>query len=210
MLDLPFHYRMLLLGAVLTAVSTVELLLRRGDAVRWRYSLFVGVSGGVGAAYGATHDAITCSLSPEYFAVLKGLGWNGVRGKAGLLGAQAGFSFGAIIATVIAYLNERKRALDEPLRLPALAAAWAYLLPAATLVATACGLCTYLGVSESTAAHWLPAVPFDEARSVCTVWFVHAGSYLGGTLGLILWVKSTLVRTKCREDSRTPLLSVNS
>lgn len=180
-LDLPFPQRLLVLASALVLVSLIELAIKGRSAVRWRYSIFVVLSGTLGAAHGAAHDAVTSMISPEYFAVLKGLGWDDVRVKAITLGAQAGCSFGVIVAALVAYLNERMRRPHESVALRPLLGAWPYIVATSILAAMTTGTVAFAYKSGE-----------PNAR-VLTAWLTHIGSYLGGAAGLVLWCRTRRV-----------------
>lgn len=177
-LDLPFPQRLLVLASALVLVSLIELAIRGRSAVRWRYSIFVALSGTLGATHGAAHDAVTSMISPEYFAVLKGLGWDDLRVKAIILGAQAGCSFGVIVAALVAYLNERLRRPHESVVLRPLLGAWPYIAATSILAAMTTGTVAFAYKSGEPNARLL------------TAWLAHIGSYVGGAAGLVLWLRA--------------------
>lgn len=93
-MNIPYWFRIIALLFLATAMVVRDR--RRGGTTRqWEYGwLFLG--GAIGAVYGVVNDAITVTISPDYFELGKGLSvGEGFRHRATLLGGKAGFSAGA-------------------------------------------------------------------------------------------------------------------
>ncbi|QDV07750.1 hypothetical protein Poly30_32820 [Planctomycetes bacterium Poly30] len=189
MLDLPFSQRILALALLLAMVSGIELSLRGKGAVRWRYSLFVLATGFLGAAYGGVHDALTVQISPEYFSVLERLGSKDLEARAISLGAQAGFSFGAIAAVLLAYLSERRRPAGGEPELVSLVACWRRIALFAFVFSAIGGVGAYAALSDGWTSRSLPTFNARTGRRLLTVWVVHWCTYVGGGAGLYYCVR---------------------
>ena len=95
MISIPYWSR--LAALLVLAIFMVAYDTHRGSTVRlWEYGCLFLV-GAVGAVYGTANDAITVSISPDYFALGKGLDAGAeLRSQAIMLGGQAGFSASAV------------------------------------------------------------------------------------------------------------------
>lgn len=180
MIEIPYWARVLALLALAAAMVVYDR--RKGATVRqWEYGCLL-LSGIVGAVYGAANDAVTVSLSPEYFAVGKGLGFGpSLKLHAVQLGAEAGFS-AAVIACAVWQFSLRHSPAPRRCRLIA-CAGW-LPLACAGLFATFAGLLFSRLDPLDFTLQLADVLDGSQARAFVTVWWVHLGTYLGLILGL--------------------------
>jgi hypothetical protein len=168
---------LLLLGGVFVLLD-----LRKPPAERRRlreYSFILAVAG-VGAVFGAVNDYFTCTLSPEYFIINKGLlEGPDLRLTAMALGAKAGFAGGAIGAALLLYLSGAQR---RPW-----ANYWLYLLPFAAGWLTGIGFGVFRWHVDWPRVYDFvnDALTPELQRRFYTVWCEHLGVYLGAMVALI-------------------------
>ena len=180
MIEIPYWSRVLTL--LVLAVAMVINDRRKGTTVRqWEYGCLFAM-GVVGALYGAVNDAVTSSISPDYFAIGKQLGFGpSLKSHAIQLGAEAGFSAAAIACAVWQFTLRH-----TPVRCRCRLIACALWLPltSAVLLSASAGLFLArfapLGFSFQLAGD----LRESQIRAFVTVWWVHVGAYLGLTLGL--------------------------
>ena len=182
MAGIPYTFRV---GALLLLAGVMVLhdrLYRQGRGGRvWEYG-FLFLTGILGALYGAANDAVTSGMSPEYFTAGKGLSETGpLRQQAVVLGAQAGFSAGAIACAIWQFVLRRMPARERCLLI--LRHIWVpfvLALSLAVLFPLVCGHADPLRF----------AVRLDGTLSAAdrpgflTVWWVHLGTYSGLTAGM--------------------------
>lgn len=155
--------------------------LRKQPAARRRlreYSFILAVAL-VGAVFGAVNDFFTCTLSPEYFIINKGLPEGPEPRLAAMaLGAKAGFAGGAIGAALLLYLSGAQPRPWANYRL--------YLLPfaAAWLTGVSFGVFRWY-VDWPRVYDFVDALKRDDQRRFYTVWCEHLGVYLGAAVALI-------------------------
>lgn len=170
--------------AALLALAAVLIFhdMRKGSSTRlWEYGCLFLV-GTVGAVYGAANDAITVWMSPDYFVLGKGLdAGESLTSNAIRLGSQAGFS-AAVIACAIWLFALRHTPAPRRCRLLA-ATAW---LPFATAVAFSLGGAVFLRRLDPLrfSLRLAGIITPDRVMAFLTVWWVHAGAYLGLCAGL--------------------------
>ncbi len=184
---MPYHYRIVILVALLAVVAALDLALNRSRATRWREYALLLAGGLAGAAFGALNDVfITSAISPEYFVIGKGLPPDErLPAEVLWLGVQAGFGPGALAMGVYLYVNTRR-----PDRRP--------LLPHARLVrfawmplagAVAFGAAFPLLFSSRDPIGFAGALSESlNPRQIwrfLVVWWTHLGIYTGFTAGLI-------------------------
>ena len=101
MTEVPYLFRFGILVALAIVMILRDRLRGRGNNERvWEYG-FLFFAGGIGAVYGMENDAITVGISPDYFTLGKGLvGGSELRWQAMMLGAEAGFSAGAVACVI--------------------------------------------------------------------------------------------------------------
>lgn len=206
MSDLPYSYRLL---ALALAVSLLVLYDRRHPPEHRHRHLeyfFLLTVGAAGALFGLVNDAITSSISPDYFVAGKGLpAGPGLRSEAMVLGAQAGFSASVIGAGILLVVNRRRHAVSQLYR----HAAWAFALN--TLSGIGLGFVQHrFGWIEL--AEWTQLLPAGGRQGFRTVWCTHLGVYAGGLAGLVVacvrvrrtspkWVRAP---ASLKQASRTP------
>jgi hypothetical protein len=144
----------------------------------------------IAGAYGAAHDQISCTVSPEYFTRFKYLQFGlaqdmPLRLAAGIVGFLAswwmGVPIGAVLGVTGLLYPSAHVMLRNTLR--------AYIVVAT--VALSIGLCGllwgFLTVNQTIAAKppfWIP----DDVQDRCAflrAGYMHNASYLGGALGLM-------------------------
>lgn len=180
----PFGARVAAVLGFLLAASAVERLVRGPGAVRFGESVFLVTCGAAGAVFGVLVDLCTVSLSPDYFAVGKGLGVDpGLPGRALLLGLHAGTAAGVLAGCVLLAANgvgrraPRRAAQELYARLPPLVAC--------AVAGGVTGACLGAFLPETLLGDWRELVPGDARRSFLMVWTAHSGLYLGGAVGTL-------------------------
>lgn len=196
MSNIPYSCRVLALVVLATALVVHDR--RKGRSARlWEYGCLF-LLGIVGAAFGAANDAITVRISPDYFALGKGLAaepslaFNAIR-----LGSQAGFS-AAVIACAIWLFALRHAPAQPRCRLIA-TAAW---LPFAAAVV--------LSIAFPVALERVDPLRFSQRlagiissgqiRSFITVWWAHTGAYVGLCVGLAAGIMLTRQQTRIGQN----------
>jgi len=118
MIDIPYISRILIFALLIFVLLVYERVKRPESKERvWEYGGLI-VAGLIGAVYGVVNDAITFSISPEYFIYGKELDPGpGLRWRALLLGAQAGFSAGAIACAIWHFIFRKQPAKERCLLL---------------------------------------------------------------------------------------------
>lgn len=184
-----FVPRLVTLVALLTLAAGVELLLRGRRATRWRSYAFLLAAGALGAAVGAAIDAVTSSLSPEYFVHGKGLpGGESLRGAALRLGAHAGFAGGCAAAGILLVRNSPRAGVPA---LPLRRLARGCLLIAISAIAGA-GLLLALGSALPLGLPFDPGIilPPPSRGRFALAWWTHIGAYAGALAATIAVAKS--------------------
>jgi len=168
---------LLLLGGVFVLLDLRKPPTERRRLREYSFILAVAV---VGAVFGAVNDYFTCTLSPEYFIINKGLlEGPDLRRAAIALGAKAGFAGGAIGAALLLYLSGAR---PRPW-----ANCWLYLLPFAAggLTGIAFGVFRWIVDWPSVYDFLNDTLPPETRRRFYTVWCEHLGVYLGAPVALI-------------------------
>ena len=187
MFHAPFYQRAAVLAVALVVASAIDWRIRRERATRPRQALFLAASGLAGALFGAAHDAVTSSVSPDYFAVLKGLGSENLRTRAILLGAKAGASAGVVLACFVGYVLGRKTEGGMP-RWRRLLASWWWTAAGAAAASSVVGLLAWHLIDPAWTADELGSLSADEGRRLVTVWAVHWATYGGAALGALAFL----------------------
>jgi len=173
---LPFCARVGALVLVAAVVAGVERLVRGDRATRWMEYGALLAGAGLGSILGAAVDAVTSSISPEYFAFGKGLGAEaGLTQRALLLGAQAGFVGGAVITGILLVAMKPDWTLR---RVEVARLARASACVAICSFATAAVVC--LGVWRLLAQR-----PLSPYAGFQLVWCTHLGVYVGAIAAMI-------------------------
>ncbi|MDH5675907.1 MAG: hypothetical protein OEZ06_27535 [Myxococcales bacterium] len=184
--DATFLPRLGLGVGLLAGIALYEHRRGRGSDKIREYGFLFG-SGLVGAGYALLHDLCTHGLSPDYFAIGKGLE-SAARGfwpDVAWLATRAGWSAGLVIGCALLRMNnpqvERRRL------------GYASLVRALTWPLAASLLFAFIGAwlgpnlldSEfDTSALHRPGV--TDPSAFLTVWGIHIGSYAGALLGLLV------------------------
>jgi hypothetical protein len=141
----------------------------------------------VSIAYGVAHDHVTATISPEYFLWWKGLAEDPrpFRWAVTLLAVRASFGAGLIGGAVLLIANN-PRASGGPPQLCYRELVALSLLPlglAAVFGATWGGVNAFARVGAATAREFVAP---ERLQAFVAVWAIHAGSYAGGLVGVIV------------------------
>ncbi len=144
-------------------------------------------------AFAVAHDQLTATISPEYFLTGKGLASDPrpFRLAVAILAAKASYWVGLVIGTALLVANNpspRRAQLGYPVLIRLAALPLVFAVGCAALGAIAFAV---LDLGLSTAA--VLAGP-AAARRFLVVWGIHAGSYLGASVGGIAAVASAIRR----------------
>jgi hypothetical protein len=174
--------------------STPSLWYPHLAAARWRSSLLITALGAIVAgSYGAVHDQVSFTIAPEYFTRLKfqqfawaDLGWP-TRAYVALIGFLATWWVGLIAGWVLARLGLAE--LWEMRGWRPVVRAFGVMLLVAVVVGLGGALVGVAVTSSGDLSHWDDwriARNLHDVRSFVIVAYLHAGSYLGGIVGLIV------------------------
>lgn len=177
---MTFELRLLALLILMAVVAGVERWWKGPTASRWREYSFVLVAGCLGGAFGAAFDQLTCTLSPDYFVLGKGLdAGEGFRWRVAQLGFQAGFAAGAVVGCVLLVARGQRTVSYARLLLAGLWTA-AFGLALAPVVAVAFAAFDPWGYRAGLAE----ILPAESVTAFLRVWGAHTGLYAGALLGL--------------------------
>ncbi len=188
-----FEMRLLLLFAFLGALALWDRWRRGAAAERpreWRFILATAV---LGAIYGLVHDAITVSISSEYFIVGKGLAaGEGLTLRALSLGAESGCGAGLAGGAILLYVGRSGTRPSSSYR-----ALGRGIL--GTLIAAAVGAVLAGIVRPVDLLGWgHPGVTDEALPTFRQVWGIHIGSYLGLATGLLIAaIRLHVARQEC-------------
>jgi hypothetical protein len=192
----PYHLGILLLAGALLAVALGELALRGRSATRWCEYLILVALAGLGAGFGAVADSVTVRLSPDYFALGKGLGYcPDLPGAAVLLGVKAGSAAGAVLGC--GYLFAASAGGVPRLRADGILRTSAFPVLLATLCGALLGLAFRLLAWEGFSLD-VPGLSESQRVDFTTVWGVHIGLYVGGAVGTMVGMRKILARRGVR------------
>jgi len=181
MIEIPYWVRVVALLSFAAVLILRDRLRDPGNNVRtWEYGCLFLV-GSMGAIYGAINDAITVSISPDYFIIGKGLEPGPELGlQAILLGSKAGFSAGVTVCAIGQFILLR---IPAPRRCRAiLRYSWIPLSLAGTLAVLAPFMFGHndpFGFTPSLAGF----ISSAKTTSFLKVWWAHMGAYFGLILG---------------------------
>ncbi len=179
MLPLPYTVRLLLLALFIGLILIYDHRHPPGRRLRLREYTFLILAGIAGALFGMAADAVTSSISPEYFIHGKGIPESELKPQALALGAKAGFSATILGAGILLLFNRKK----EPMIRLARLSMTAFLASAA--------VAALFGAVQ----HFYPLVHFQDvgealeagrAHRFTAVWCIHLGIYAGGGLGFLV------------------------
>jgi hypothetical protein len=162
-------------------------------AAQWKTMAQIAVSGSLLAGlYGAAHDQLSYTLSPEYFTKLKApqfwyadFGWP-PRVFAAEVGFLAGWGVGLIAGWFLARLGLARQPAEQ--RRGATIRAFAIML-CMTLLSSGGGLLLGYWRTQSSLESWAEyqqVLRLDDLHGFVQVAYLHAGSYAGALLGFIL------------------------
>lgn len=180
-----FGYRVVLLIGLMAIVAAVDRLRHGEKATRFREYGFILLTGLIGAMAGFANDFVTSSISPDFFVVGKGLmPGEGLRWRAGLYGAQAGFAAG-IIGGAVCLLASVKKSADLTVQLIRLIKALWVPLAGAVLL----GVLLPFLVRDADPVHLANKLETllnpEQIERFRRVWWMHTGLYAGMFLGLM-------------------------
>lgn len=157
----------------------------------------------IAALFGALHDQVTYTLSPEYYTHFKygqfGLEpqwFGGDRPTVAIIGAWAtwwmGLFIGIILSIVGLLFRKPKKMFTSILK--------AILLTiVCTIVTEIAGFFSGM-VTASASADWIPAEVTDK-KAFYIVGFIHDFAYMGGMLGLIAGIVYMVVMKRKAEKT---------
>src|SRR4051812_37382676 len=163
------------------------------SAARWRSSLVITALGVlVAGSYGVVYDQVSYTIAPEYFTRFKfqqfawaDLGWP-PRGFAALIGFLATWWVGLIGGWVLARLGLAELWEVAGWRPVARAFGWmAGVAVVGGIIGALAGVAVTQSGDFSRWDDWRVARDLRDVRAFVIVAYLHAGSYLGGLLGLV-------------------------
>lgn len=154
-----------------------------------------GVGALVAGAYGALHDQVSYTISPEYFTKLKfeQFAWADLGGPRRLFVAEVGFLATWWVGMIAGWVLARVGRVDpsSPSSRPVVVRAFGIILGVAVIsgcVGVALGVATTRGGDVSGWREWKESLDLADVRGFAIVAWLHWASYLGGLLGLVLAV----------------------
>lgn len=185
-----FYTRALILIVLLTVVALGEIAFRGKSATRWREYLMLLGFAFMGVLYGLLNDACTAHISPDYFAVGKGLGYdNDLYARAVHLGGQAGFAAGAVLGAF--YLFARTFGPWPPLGFRRVAVYALIPLVVAPICAIVVGM-YFRTLPAGDLIYVFPELTVYEIQDFLAVQGAHWGAYVGGAGGTLFGVLRVL------------------
>lgn len=183
--DPTFPYRVAFGLAVFAVLGAIDVLRNPRNPKRLKeYAFLFAVTGAV-MLYGLGHDAVTFTLSPEYFHAVKGLRTPTFFPDVAKLALMASWTAGLAIGLVLLVANNPSPTLPQ-LRYPRLARYVEWPL-GCSLLADAAAVAIAL-----VWPRWCADVLDVDARetrasaSVALVWCIHIASYAGAIVGLVI------------------------
>ncbi len=185
---MPLLWRLPLLLALMAVVAWIDWRRHAERATKWREYGFLVATGFLGGLAGLAIDQITATISPEYFAVGKGIARDEYfRLQVAAFGFQAGLVAGMVIGGVFLIANNpRPDRPCVPMRRLFRFATW----PICAALATAPFGCF-------VATRWDPLCLANDLSDVVSpaamahflaVWGIHLGLYVGAAVGTIYGV----------------------
>jgi hypothetical protein len=161
-------------------------------AAHWKIMALIAVAGSLLAGlYGAAHDQLSYTLSPEYFTKLKApqfwyadFGWP-PRVFAAEVGFLAGWGVGLIAGWFLARIGLAR--LPDDVRRAATIRAFA-IVAGLTLLGGGAGLLLGYWRTRSSLEAWAEYqtdLQLEDLRGFVLVAYLHAGSYAGALLGAL-------------------------
>jgi hypothetical protein len=169
-----FWLRIMVLSAVLSVIALFDFYLKRHDSKKWREYLFVLSSGVVFSILGAVHDQFTVTISPEYYAIGKGVGYESLRFKAALVGLKSGMYAGLLFGCLFLYFN---KSWNRDILCKWLKSITGFAVVSLLMGATVGYVSSLLDVNIIQGS--------TENTRFLVVWGWHIGLYTGAILGLL-------------------------
>gem|GEM_PF-3527847 len=169
-----FWLRVALLIAVLSIVAIIDFYLKGYKSKKWKEYLFVFSMGILFSIFGAIHDQVTVTISPAYYAIGKGVGYDSLRLQASLVGLKSGMYAGLIFGCLFLFLNKNWNST--------ILCHWLKCTAISALISLVIGssvgyISSILGITI------LPAG--KENLRFLVVWGWHIGLYSGAVFGLL-------------------------
>lgn len=177
-------------------------ILHRENPTRVKEYLFLVVSMLFAIVYGIFHDHITCTISPHYFLNAKGLDSDPrpFRIAVTWLAVKASYGPGVLAGALMLIANNPKPEKPQ-LAYRHLLRICVYPVCGAVLCAVVCGaLVALVGNATWLADSATAYAPRERGTRFLAVWGIHAGSYIGATLGTVVAVASVL---RCRNAMKS-------
>ena len=181
---IPYWYRFLALLALLAVIAGVDWWRKRQSATKWREYAALLLAGVLGIVIVTATIHLSASICPDYFIAGKPEVSGGTRFRKDVteLGFRVGFMVGLLIGGLLLLTNSLDP--ERPsLGYRRLARATVWPILGAALMAPAGALLVWLfdplGLSP-----WVgEAIPQHAHGRFLIVWGLHAGAFLGGSLG---------------------------
>jgi len=106
MLSIPFYQKVLLLICFFCVAAAVDKVVAKENANRWKEYLFMLTLGSIVSLIGLLYDQLIVTISPEYFAIAKGLGYGNLRFETAMMGMRAGFVAGIVMSGAFLLVNK--------------------------------------------------------------------------------------------------------
>ncbi len=188
------------IGASIFAMLAATDLMRHGRAAqRWREYAFLLLATLAGIAYGVVNDAVTSSISWEYYFYGKGLADvmpaktppdpRALRNQAMGIGMRAGGSAGIVIGAILLIANNprpNRRRLTYKQLASHLSMIFAVTIACSLLLGAAGASGWLLWTSNDLADLWHTG-DFRPIRFL-GVYGIHLGAYIGGAIGITIAV----------------------
>jgi hypothetical protein len=188
-------------AAILAAMALLDYWRHPDNPTRLKEYAFLLYATLVAVAYAIAHDHATATISPEYFLRWKGLADDPrpFRWAVTVLAVRASVATGLAAGTVLLVANNSLPGRKLPrLSYGELARLSLVPLASAALLAVAWGVINArLRIGAATASGY---VATERVRAFVTVWAVHAGSYAGALVGIVLG--GFMVAVRRRERAR--------
>lgn len=188
----PLRYRFVIGFTIFLTLGFLDWRKKGWESSRVKEYLFLASMGILAMAYGAIHDLVTVSISPEYFILGKGLSEPHLIWKAVWMGAQASYGPGLLIAALFIIMNNPKKNFEQ-LSYQKLASLIFWPLCMAIGAALIFGILGRIDILKY--ATKLPA-EVNCPSDFLMVWGIHWGSYLGGVIGGVVGIVKIYLRRR--------------
>jgi hypothetical protein len=180
--------------SIFAILGTLDLIRNGRAAQRWREYAFLLLATVAGMTYGIANDAITSSISWEYYFYGKGLAEvmppntppdaGVLRSQAMLIGLKAGGSAGIVIGAALLFANNPRggrRQLTFHRLAVYLALVFAVTILWSMLLGAAGAMGWLLWTNSDLAEMWKSGEM--RPRYFLAVYGIHLGAYIGGAIG---------------------------